>query len=138
MEIVLEKKVAFVIPCYNEELSISQVVKKCQEVIPSARVVICDNNSTDNTAKVALESGAEVINEPRKGKGNAVRRLFSHVEADIYVMLDGDLTYDIEAIPNLVDVLNNEGLAMVVGRRIDQGQRENYRSGHRFFWLKGF
>ena len=98
-------KVAILVPCYNEELTIAKVVKDCKKYLPEADVYVCDNNSTDKTIEVAKKAGAKVMCEHRQGKGNVVRRMFADIDADVYVMVDGDATYDIKAVPNLIKKL---------------------------------
>lgn len=123
-------KVAVLIPCYNEELTIDKVVKDCKKYLPKAEIFVCDNNSTDKTAEKAKKAGAKVMFESRQGKGNAVRRMFADIDADVYVMIDGDGTYDIKAIPNLIKILQDEKSDMVVGVR-KETEDACYRSGHR-------
>ncbi len=123
-------KVAVLIPCYNEELTIAKVVKDCKKYLPEAEIFVCDNNSTDKTAETAKKAGAKVMFEGRQGKGNAVRRMFADIDADVYVMTDGDGTYDIKAIPNLIKILQDEKSDMVVGVR-KETEDACYRSGHR-------
>lgn len=123
-------KVAVLIPCYNEELTIAKVVKDCKKYLPEAEIFVCDNNSTDKTAEKAKKAGAKVMFEGRQGKGNAVRRMFADIDADVYVMIDGDGTYDIKAIPNLIKILQDEKSDMVVGVR-KETEDACYRSGHR-------
>lgn len=123
-------KVAVLIPCYNEELTIDKVVKDCKKYLPKAEIFVCDNNSTDKTAEKAKKAGAKVMFESRQGKGNAVRRMFADIDADVYVMIDGDGTYDIKAIPNLIEILQDEKSDMVVGVR-KETEDACYRSGHR-------
>ncbi|MBR2922101.1 MAG: glycosyltransferase [Alphaproteobacteria bacterium] len=123
-------KVAVLIPCYNEELTIAKVVKDCKKYLPKAEIFVCDNNSTDKTAEKAKKAGAKVMFEGRQGKGNAVRRMFADIDADVYVMIDGDGTYDIKAIPNLIKILQDEKSDMVVGVR-KETEDACYRSGHR-------
>ncbi len=125
-------RIAVVIPCYNEEHAIAKVVTDFKQALPAAIIYVFDNNSTDRTAEVARAAGARVAHVDRKGKGNVVRRMFADVEADIYLMADGDATYDVSAAPQLVDKLLENNLDMVVGCRVDRGQSENYRAGHRF------
>lgn len=122
--------VALLIPCYNEELTIAEVVKSCKKNIPEAEIYVCDNNSTDKTAEVAKKAGAKVLSELRQGKGNAVRRLFAEVDADVYVMIDGDATYDVKVIPGLIKMLQDGKLDMLVGVRRET-EKSCYRSGHR-------
>lgn len=122
---------AVILPCYNEELAIAKVIKDFKQSLPEADIYVFDNNSSDRTAEVAREAGARVEHVALKGKGNVVRRMFADVEADIYLMTDGDCTYDASVARNLVEKLMSENLDMVVGCRVDAGQSENYRRGHR-------
>ncbi len=123
-------QVAVLVPCYNEAAAIEKVVADFRAALPDATVYVYDNNSTDNTIEVATKAGATVRTEKRKGKGNVVRRMFQDVEADIYVMVDGDDTYDAARAQELVDKLVADNLDMVVGRRIETHQAA-YRAGHR-------
>lgn len=125
-------KIAVIIPCYNEEPAIAKVVADFRRALPEAVVYVFDNNSTDRTSEVARAAGARVAHVPIKGKGSVVRRMFADVEADIYVMVDGDATYDAKSAPFLIDKLIRENLDMVVGCRCDHGEDAIYRSGHRF------
>ena len=126
-----DKSIAVLIPCMNEALTISQVVKDFQTSLPNAAIYVYDNNSTDDTAKVAQKAGAIVRAEKRPGKGNVVRRMFSEIDADIYVLIDGDDTYDALNAPKLVGELVSAGADMVVGAR--QGASEKHeRAGHAF------
>ena len=127
-----ELNIAVVLPCYNEEHAIAQVISEFQEALPEAAIYVFDNNSSDRTVEIARASGATVEHVALQGKGNVVRRMFADVEADIYLMTDGDCTYDVSVARNLVDKLIAENLDMVVGCRIDKGESENYRRGHRF------
>ena len=110
-------KIAVLIPCYNEALSVAQVVRDSKKYLPDAMVYVYDNNSTDDTAKIARRAGAVVRLETHQGKGNVVRRMFADIEADIYVMTDGDATYDIASVPAMIKKLLDEGLDMVTGVR---------------------
>ncbi|MBL0217011.1 MAG: glycosyltransferase [Myxococcales bacterium] len=123
-------EIAVLVPCFNEEAAIKKVVEDFRAALPTATVYVYDNNSTDRTSEVAAAAGAEVRKESRRGKGNVVRRMFNDIEADIYVMVDGDDTYDAARAPELVDRLVAENLDMVVGRRIETHQAA-YRAGHR-------
>ena len=123
-------EVAVLVPCFNEEAAIEKVVKDFQSALPNATVYVYDNNSTDRTSDVAAAAGAQVRKEYRRGKGNVVRRMFNDIEADVYVMVDGDDTYDASRAPELVMKLVDENLDMVVGRRIETHQAA-YRAGHR-------
>ncbi|MEZ5947460.1 MAG: glycosyltransferase family 2 protein [Hyphomonas sp.] len=124
-------RVAVIIPCYNEEATITQVIEEFSAALPGAEIVVCDNNSSDRTTQLARKAGAAVLFEPYQGKGNAVRRLFADVEADVYVMIDGDATYDASASPEMIAKLEEERLAMINGARISE-QEEAYRFGHKF------
>ena len=121
---------AVLVPCYNEEKSIAKVVADFRAALPSATIFVFDNNSTDRTVEVARAAGAEVFTEPHQGKGHVVRRMFTDVEADIYVLVDGDATYDAPSAPKMVDLLLRERLDMVVGTRVDR-EVAAYRTGHR-------
>src|SRR6185295_10557292 len=123
--------IAVLIPCFNEAASIGDVIKAFRVALPNARIYVYDNNSYDNTASVAREAGAIVRREPLQGKGHVVRRMFSDIEADVYVMVDGDATYDAAAAPRLVSRLIETQADMVVGARITE-EKEAYRAGHRF------
>lgn len=126
-----EPRIVVLLPCYNEEVSVAQCVKAFRQTLPTATVYVYDNNSTDRTSEVALAAGAVVRRESRKGKGNVVRRMFSDVDADIYVMADGDATYDATSAPLLVSHLLEDGLDMVVGCRKPVVVAA-YRPGHKF------
>ncbi|MCK0095711.1 glycosyltransferase family 2 protein [Yoonia sp. F2084L] len=126
-----ETKIVVLIPCYNEETPIAQVVSDFKQALPDADIYVYDNNSTDDTVAVAKAAGAIVRSEPQQGKGNVVRRMFSDIEADVYVMVDGDNTYEAKAAPQLVAKLVDENLDMVSGCRVTEIQ-EAYRPGHRF------
>jgi glycosyltransferase involved in cell wall biosynthesis len=129
---ITDLRIAVIIPCYNEELSIAKVVADFKKELPEGVIYVFDNNSTDYTSEVARSAGAIVIDVFQKGKGNVVRRMFADIEADIYLMVDGDSTYDASFAPKLVDKILNDHLDMVIGCRIDGGEAENYRRGHRF------
>jgi glycosyltransferase involved in cell wall biosynthesis len=124
-------RIAILVPCYNEALTIAAIVRDFQTYLPQAQVYVFDNNSTDDTVLIAREVGAIVRHVPVQGKGSVVRRMFADVEADAYVMVDGDDTYDASVAPQLVARLVDEGLDMVVGNRISTEQAA-YRPGHRF------
>jgi glycosyltransferase involved in cell wall biosynthesis len=121
-----------ILPCYNEEAAIARVVKDFRAALPQATVYVFDNNSRDRTVEQALAAGAVVRRVTRQGKGHVVRRMFADVEADIYVLADGDGTYDAGSAPALVDKLAGDGLDMVVGSRLTTYQGEAFRRGHRF------
>jgi glycosyltransferase involved in cell wall biosynthesis len=124
-------RIAVLIPCYNEEAAIGQTVLDFRAVLPAAEIYVYDNNSRDRTAEVAREAGAIVRNEQRQGKGNVVRRMFADIEADIYILTDGDDTYDAAASPLLCETLLREGYDVVSGKRIAVAQTA-YRAGHVF------
>jgi glycosyltransferase involved in cell wall biosynthesis len=121
--------IAVLIPCYNEEAAIAHVVRDFRAALPGAAIYVYDNNSRDRTSAVAAEAGAIVRSEMRQGKGNVVRRMFADIEADVYVLVDGDDTYEAAAAPALVEKLIKEGYDIVSGRRIATGQAA-YRMGH--------
>ena len=123
--------VAVVLPCYNEAVTIGEVVADFRKALPDAEIHVFDNNSTDATAERARAAGARVRAEAMQGKGNVVRRMFADIEADIYVMADGDGTYDIEAAPALVERLATENLDMVVGARLGAHDDGAFRGGHK-------
>jgi glycosyltransferase involved in cell wall biosynthesis len=123
-------RIAILVPCYNEEAAVATVVKDFRNALPSAKIYVYDNNSRDRTAAVAREAGAEVRSERRQGKGHVVRRMFADVDADIYVLVDGDATYDAPSAPRMIERLVNERLDMVVGLRVDKAAAA-YRPGHR-------
>ena len=125
------KDIAILVPCRDEAATVAQVVKDFRRALPEARVVVCDNGSADDTAAAARAAGADVRREPLRGKGYAVRRLFADVEADVYVMVDGDATYDAASAPAMVEMLVGRNLDMVVARRRPVAG-EAWRPGHRF------
>lgn len=121
--------IAVILPCFNEEAAIADVIDKFRCALPSAVVFVIDNASTDKTAEIARAAGAIVRSEPRKGKGNAVRRAFADIDAEIYVMADGDGTYDASVAPELTKVMCSQSLDMVVGIRAHT-ENAAYRPGH--------
>jgi glycosyltransferase involved in cell wall biosynthesis len=123
-------RIAILLPCYNEATAITQTILDFQAALPGAILYVYDNNSSDETALVARKAGAIVRTERMQGKGNVVRRMFADVEADIYVMADGDATYEAAAAPALVAALLSENLDMVVGARKSEVEAA-YRRGHR-------
>ncbi len=127
-----DPKIAVLLPCYNEEAAIGGVIEGFRAVLPDARIYVYDNDSTDRTVEAARQAGALVRAETRRGKGNVVRRMFADIEADAYVMADGDGTYDTESAPAMIRLLIDENLDMVVGTRTETGQGAAYRPGHRF------
>src|SRR5262249_12382765 len=123
-------RIAVLIPCFNEEAAVATVVGDFVKALPPAKIYVYDNNSSDRTIEVARAAGAEVRSERRQGKGNVVRRMFADVDADIYVLVDGDATYDAPSAPRMIETLLAGRLDMVVGLRIDQSVAA-YRPGHR-------
>jgi glycosyltransferase involved in cell wall biosynthesis len=129
-------EVAVLLPCYNEALTIAEVVQGFKTALPGAKIYVYDNNSSDLTALRARIAGAEVVREPRQGKGNVVRRMFSDIEADIYIMADGDGTYAPEDAPELLRTLLSERSDMVVGVRrgvTDDAGRKGHAFGNKIF-----
>jgi len=125
----MSPRIAVLLPCYNEEAAIAQTVAGFRAALPDAVIYVFDNNSADRTVEVARGAGAIVRNERMQGKGNVVRRMFADIDADIYVMADGDATYDPESAPAMVARLIDDGLDMVVGTRVHEAA-DAYRRGH--------
>lgn len=124
--------IAVLLPCYNEEVTIGKVVRDFKATLPNADIYVYDNNSTDRTAEIATAEGAIVRKEPRQGKGNVIRAMFEDIDADIYVMADGDDTYPADAAPAMVDKVL-EGYDMVIGDRLSSTYfQENKRPFHNF------
>jgi glycosyltransferase involved in cell wall biosynthesis len=123
-------RIAVLVPCFNEEAAIATVVGDFRRALPAAEIFVYDNNSRDRTVEVARAAGAHVRSERRQGKGHVVRRMFADIEADIYVLVDGDATYDAPSAQRMIDALVSHHLDMVVGVRIDQSTAA-YRPGHR-------
>src|SRR5471032_579615 len=122
-------KIAVLVPCYNEEAAIARVVADFRAALPGAAIYVYDNNSKDQTAARAREAGAVVRNEARQGKGNVVRRMFADIEADIYLLVDGDDTYDASASPRMVSQMIEQGADLLTARRIHTDAAA-YRPGH--------
>ncbi|MFA0660682.1 glycosyltransferase family 2 protein [Vibrio splendidus] len=120
--------IAVLLPCYNEAGAVGKTVTSFQQALPNSTIYVYDNNSTDNTIEEAMQAGAIVRHESRQGKGEVVRRMFSDVEADVYVMADGDDTYDASVCPVLIEQLNNEKLDMIIGSR--ERSSGAYPKGH--------
>ena len=127
----LAPRIAVLVPCYNEEVAVAHVVTGFRAVLPEATIYVYDNNSRDRTVEVARASGAIVRREHLQGKGHVIRRMFCDVEADVYVMVDGDATYEPSSAPTMVHMLLEDGLDMVTGTRVSN-IRAAYRPGHRF------
>ncbi|MFD9901899.1 glycosyltransferase [Mesorhizobium sp. UC22_110] len=135
-EVRYEPTIAVLLPCYNEELTIADVVRRFREALPVATIYVYDNNSKDLTALKARAAGAVVVREPRQGKGNVVRRMFADIDADIYLMADGDGTYAPEDAPLLINTLLTERCDMVVGTRrgvTNDAGRQGHAFGNRLF-----
>ena len=124
-----QPRIAVLLPCYNEEAAIAQVIAGFRAALPGAEIYVYDNNSSDGTVARAAEAGAMVRTERMQGKGHVVRRMFADVDADVYLMADGDLTYDPKAAPAMVEQLLAEQLDMVVGTRLHEA-KDAYRGGH--------
>ena len=127
-------KVAVLIPCYNEELTVSKVVNDFKSELPEADIYVYNNNSTDKTAELAIEAGAILKNEYKQGKGNVVKRMFEDVDADVYVLVDGDDTYPANSVHELIKPIQEGSADMTVGDRLSNGtyKKENKRTFHNF------
>jgi glycosyltransferase involved in cell wall biosynthesis len=123
-------RIAVLVPCYNEEAAVATVVADFRKALPAATIYVYDNNSKDRTIAVARAAGAEVRSETHQGKGHVVRRMFADIDGDVYVLVDGDATYDAPSAPAMIEKLLSEHLDMVVGLRVDQSVAA-YRPGHR-------
>lgn len=123
-------RVAVLIPCFNEAAAIARVIADFRSALPDAAIYVYDNNSSDGTIATARAAGAQVRSERHQGKGHVVRRMFADVDADVYLLVDGDATYDAASAPRMIETLLSDHLDMVVGRRVDQVQAA-YRAGHR-------
>ena len=130
----MEKKIAVLIPCYNEELTVAKTVRDFKTVLPEAVIYVYDNNSTDKTAELAKEAGAVVRKETHQGKGNVVRTMFREIDADAYVLVDGDDTYPAEEVQKLLEPVLEGNADMVIGDRLSNGTyySENKRAFHEF------
>ncbi len=141
-----DARVVVLIPCYNEAVTVAKVVADVKHALPTALVVVCDNNSTDDTANIAKDAGARVVTESRQGKGNVLRTLFRNIDADCYIIIDGDDTYSVDQLPHMADMVLSEGVDMVIGDRISTSylqvnKRRYHNSGNlflRFFINKMF
>lgn len=126
-------EIAVLIPCYNEEITIAKVVSDAKKYLPNATVYVYDNNSTDATEEEARKAGAIVRKEPRQGKGNVVRTMFRDIDAEVYLMVDGDDTYGLETAPEMVRRVKEENADMVIGDRLSGAYyTENKRAFHNF------
>lgn len=127
----MKKSIAVLIPCFNEAKTIERVVKDYKKALPQATIYVYDNNSTDKTGEIAKKAGAEVVVEPKQGKGNVVRSMFRDIEADCYLMVDGDGTYPAESAEEMCNLVLNERVDMVVGDRLSSTYfKENKRPFH--------
>ena len=124
-------KTAFIIPAYNEEGAIGKTIENAYITIPGSEVFVCDNNSTDLTKDEAIKYGAEVINEPKQGKGNAIRKLFNYVDADIYIMVDGDNTYNLQYLPAAIEYFIQNDMDLMTGNRFAIKNKSFMRNGHK-------
>lgn len=125
-----EARIAVLLPCFNEEGAIGDVVRSVATVLSDATIYVVDNNSSDRTVQEALEAGAVILTESCQGKGNVVRRMFREIDADIYLMVDGDGSYDVSNAPQLIETLYTNHLDMVVGKRVHTQKKKVYRPGH--------
>ncbi|MEW6380023.1 MAG: glycosyltransferase family 2 protein [bacterium] len=123
-------RIAVTIPCFNEEASIGKVIRDFQAALPGAQIIVFDNDSTDKTVLIAKESGARVIRETRRGKGNVVRAIFDKIDADYYVLVDGDDTYPAEEVGKLMALVQDEQADMAVGTRLDNYTKESLELLH--------
>ena len=130
----MNKKIAILIPCYNEELSIEKVIREFQQELPQSDIYVYNNNSTDSTEAVALKAGAIVRNVLKKGKGNAIRAMFMEIDADIYVIIDGDDTYPVSDVHKLIKAVEDGDADMCIGDRHSDGsyKKQNTRQLHNF------
>lgn len=125
-------KIAIVVPCYNEAVTIGQVIEAFKEILPEADLFVIDNNSSDETAQIAKNAGAIVIHESMQGKGFAIRRAFNNIDADIYVLVDGDDTYPAQELPILIEPVVNSSADMVVGVRLHNYEDSSFKKFHKF------
>jgi glycosyltransferase involved in cell wall biosynthesis len=123
-------KIAVIIPCFNEELTISNVISDCKKYLPEAEIYVCDNNSADNTAQIAKEAGAIIMYESRQGKGNVIRKTFREIDADCYVMIDGDGEHPLNCVKEMCNMVLNEKVDMVIGDRSNVYFNKNKRRFH--------
>lgn len=123
-------RIVVTIPCFNEEVSIGKVIRDFQKALPEAQIIVFDNDSTDSTAKIALENGACVIRERKRGKGNVIRAIFDKIDADFYVLVDGDDTYPAEEVGKLLAPVQNGQADMAIGTRLDNFTKESLEFLH--------
>lgn len=127
-----EQRIAVVVPCYNEASTILTVVTDFAKALPEATIYVFDNNSTDGTGKIAQDAGATVIHSPHQGKGNVIRHMARTIDADIYVIVDGDATYPADAAPKMIQCFREEHLDMLVGSRFGRFEKDSFRAFHEF------
>ena len=132
MDNLINRKIAVLIPCYNEGLTIGKVITDLRNALPKATVFVFDNNSTDRTSEIARSLNAIVVKEKRQGKGFVVQSMFRKIDADIYVMIDGDDTYDISMITDMIEMVSTENADMVVGSRLKTYTTHAFRPLHTF------
>ena len=125
-------KIAAIVPCYNEELTIEKVIADLRKYLPSANIYVFDNNSKDKTAEIAKSSGATVIKEKRQGKGFVVQAMFNKVDADIHIMVDGDDTYELSQLHEMISMIQHDEADMVVGNRLKSYTSKSFRPLHTF------
>jgi len=128
----MDISIAAIIPCYNEELTIAKVIADFKNIVPEAKICVFDNNSRDKTAEIAESSGAVVIKEKRQGKGYVVQSMFNKIDADIYIMVDGDDTYDLADVNKMISMVMNDEADMVVGTRLETYTDKSFRPFHTF------
>jgi glycosyltransferase involved in cell wall biosynthesis len=126
------KNIAVIIPCYNEELTVGKVLKDFKKYLPDVAVYVFDNNSTDRTAEIARSSGAVVMREKRQGKGFVIQSMFNKIDADVYIMVDGDATYDISGVKEMIAMVRSDEADMIVGNRLKTFTDKSFRPFHTF------
>ena len=124
--------IAGLVPCFNEELTIGKVINDFRRIVPEAKIYVFDNNSTDKTAEIAKSLGTIVIREKRRGKGYVVQSMFQKIDADIYIMVDGDDTYDLAEVIRMISMVMNDEADMVVGNRLEAYTDKSFRPFHTF------
>ena len=125
----MSPRIAVLIPCHNEQFSIEAVIRSFQKYLPTGVIYVLDNSSTDLTQQVAQQAGAVVLKESKKGKGYAVRKLFNSIDADVYVLVDGDNTYDVSNVNEMVELVLCKESDVVLGERV-HSDKSSYRFGH--------
>lgn len=128
----MDSKIVAMIPCFNEELTIAKVINDFKKYLPEAVIYVFDNNSTDKTSEIASANGAFVIKEKRQGKGYVIQGMFKKINADIYIMVDGDDTYDLSNIREAINLIKNDEADMVTGNRLKNYSLKSFRPFHRF------